>query len=443
MRRLNKVVAATGVLAMLGAGAACTPDGQPDATRTVTETATPTGPTQLTLAVYGPPAVTDVYTDLAASFSAANDDVTVSVRPYRTRQQLMEAMSAVQPAAQPDLFLAGEADLPTLVEEERIQPVDQMLVERQVDFGDGYERAGLEAMSGDSRLLCMPVEVSPLVVYYNAALVPVPRLVEPGETAPTSVDGWTFDQFARGALAADGVNRRGVHVEADLAQLAPFLMSAGSDVVDDAVEPTTTTFADDAEEVLPIVDLLRDRRATFSSTQLDRRGALARFKTGELGMIVGERSLTPELRQQQDLRFGVMPIPRDSRRATTARIEGMCASAGADAEGPLGDLLVALTDADAAERLAATGYVVPANSLALRSDSFTQTDQLPTGAASYSGQMRYLRPRPAAATWDELIEATRPGLEALLTDTVIDPLEERLTEIDATSQDVLGTSEEE
>lgn len=443
MRRLNRVVAMAGVLGVLGAGAACTPDGQPDATRTVTETATPSGPTQLTLAVYGPPAVTDVYTDLAATFSAENGDVTVSVRPYRSREQLMEAMAQVQPAAQPDLFLAGEADLPTLVEEERIQPVDQMLVERQVDFGDGYVRAGLEAMSGDSRLLCMPVEVSPLVVYYNAAIVPVPRLVEPGETAPTSVDGWTFDQFARGALDADGVNRRGVHLEADLAQLAPFLMSAGSDVVDDAVEPTTTTFADDAEEMLPILDLLRDRRATFSTSQLERRGALARFKTGELGMIVGERSLTPELRQQQDLRFGVMPIPRDARRATTARIEGMCASAGADPEGPLGDLLVALTDTEAAERLAATGYVVPANTLALRSESFTQTDQLPTGAASYSGQMRYLRPRPAAATWDTLIEVTRPGFEALLTDTVIDPLDERLSEIDATAQEALAPDEEE
>ena len=41
-----------------------------------------------------------------------------------------------------------------------------------MDFGDGYTRNGLEAFSVDAALQCMPLDVSPLVVYFN------PRLIE-------------------------------------------------------------------------------------------------------------------------------------------------------------------------------------------------------------------------------------------------------------------------
>ncbi len=82
-------------------------------------------------------------------------------------------------------------------------PVDQLLEERGVEFGDSYQRLGLEALSAEQALQCMPYDVSPLVVFYNPGLVPFRRLIETGDSPLTPMTGWTWEQFARaGRLVA-------------------------------------------------------------------------------------------------------------------------------------------------------------------------------------------------------------------------------------------------
>ena len=41
--------------------------------------------------------------------------------------------------------------------QQSLQPVDSLLIERGVDFGDLYSREAVLAFSADSRLQCMPV----------------------------------------------------------------------------------------------------------------------------------------------------------------------------------------------------------------------------------------------------------------------------------------------
>ena len=52
-----------------------------------------------------------------------------------------------------------------------MQPVDELLEQRGVQFGDNYQRIGLEAFAADSALQCMPNDVSPYVVFYNKRLL--------------------------------------------------------------------------------------------------------------------------------------------------------------------------------------------------------------------------------------------------------------------------------
>ena len=66
-------------------------------------------------------------------------------------------------------------------------------------------------------------------------------------------------------------------------------------------QPTTLTLSDDATSgaLEQLLEIVRNPAMTFNQAALRKRSALERFKAGKLGMILGYRDLTPELRAQQ------------------------------------------------------------------------------------------------------------------------------------------------
>ena len=96
------------------------------------------------------------------------------------------------------------------MQSQSVMPLGEALVNRGLDFGDGYVRPAVVAFSADNDLQCMPDEVSPYVVFYNPKLVHLHQLARPGEAAPSAADGWSWAQFVRAARRAhrDGPSRR-------------------------------------------------------------------------------------------------------------------------------------------------------------------------------------------------------------------------------------------
>jgi multiple sugar transport system substrate-binding protein len=424
------------VVGALVVTAACSSGNEPSATPSVKPSPTPTAPTLLTFAVYGPPQVITAYTNIAADFSAEHPDTVVNVRPYDNLEQAEEALAKERAEGDPpDAFLTSLDTLPQLVEEKAVRRLDELLGERHVDFGDGYQRDALEAYSSDNALQCMPVDVSPLVVYYNTDLVNLAGLTGPGERPITPENGWTIDQFAAAARQATRPHVRGVYVAPDLDQVAPFIWSGGGHVVDDLTEPTTLTLADSASETAleKLLEVVRDPRITFNQAQLARRSALQRFKTGSLAMMLGYRDLTPQLRAQENLRFDVMPLPKIGSRATTGESSGLCLSSSSKHPEKTADFLAYAVSDDAMALLASTGYVVPTNLDVVNSDAFLQPTEMPMSASVFSSAIRSIHTLPRVPTWPSVAANTATLLGGLFYDPVIDPLDERLKAIDAAS----------
>lgn len=433
MLRSRRVVTSILVVGALVVAAACSSD---DPETKPSTTPTPSGPALLTFAVYGPPQVVTAYTKIAADFSAENPDTVVNVRPYDTHALAHEALAKqIADGTVPDAFLASLDDLPALVENETVRSLHKPLGEREVDFGDGFQRDALEAFSSDNALQCMPVDVSPLVVYYNTDLVDLTALTEPEERPITAETGWTLEQFATAARQATRPGVRGVYVAPNLPQVAPFIWSGGGEIVDDLDEPTTLTLSDGSsmsalEELLEVV---RNPQITFNQKQLARRSALQRFKSGSLGMMLGYRGLTPQLRVQESLNFDVMPLPRISARTTTGTSSGLCLSAASEHPEEAADFLAHAVSDEAMALLASTGYVVPTKLDVVNSDLFLQPDQEPVSAAVFPDAVRRIRSLPLVETWPSVEVSTAALLEGLFFDPVIDPLEDRLKAIDAAS----------
>ncbi len=163
-----RLVAVLATLTVLAAG--CSSDDEP---RTEpSPSPTPSAPEKLTFSVYGDEPVLEAYREIAARYSLEHPGTKIEVRAYDTHAEAMTAHRAASAKNDaPDVFLMDHDDLAQLEEDEAIRQVDDLLAERQVDFGDGYTRNGLEAFSSDAALQCMPLDVSPLVVYYNPKLI--------------------------------------------------------------------------------------------------------------------------------------------------------------------------------------------------------------------------------------------------------------------------------
>lgn len=421
-RTTTLVVALAGAMALAGCGG-----GEAKPTPTATKTVE-TGPKVLRFQVFGPPPVVAAYTRIASDFTAEHAGVVVNVRPFDTDEESRRALAD----GKADLFLAERNDLAHLAEDDAIQPVDELLGKRDVDFGDGFQREALEAFSGDDSLQCMPTDTGPMVVYYNTRLVDITKVQQPGESEVSPEKGWTLDQFARAARQSSHGRVRGLYVAPTLESIAPFLWSGGGHLIDSTKDPTTLTLSkEESRNALErMLEVVRDPALTFSEQQLRRTSALKLFKAGRLAMLPGFRALTPSLREQPGLSFDVMPMPRISRRATSGTMSGLCISKKSEYVDEAADFIAYAVSEEATRLLARTGYVTPVNLTAANSDDFLQPGQQPANAQVFTNATRYIQRLPVGDAWERVEATSSRLLNRLFFDPVIDPLEDRLTEID-------------
>ena len=183
---------------------------------------------------------------MANNFDTVNDRADVTVKAWLRHDGLRRSIELGKPV--PDVFLVSRRDLRWFVENGLTAPVDTLLDERGVDFGDVYSRDALEAFSSDNRLQCMPYGVAPQVVFYNENMVDFNRMEIRGFDVPADHRRWSWDQFVTAAKFAARPFRetKGVAIDPTLAGLAPFVYSGGGDLFDDDTDPTSLAFSDES-----------------------------------------------------------------------------------------------------------------------------------------------------------------------------------------------------
>jgi multiple sugar transport system substrate-binding protein len=402
----------------------------------------------LTFGVFGPQDEVEAYESLVAVYNSLYDDAEMSVESYSSRETFLGTLR--ETGEVPDVFLSSGRDLAWLAEQHVIQPVDRLLIERGVDFGDLYSRDAVLAFSAESRLQCMPVGISPKVIFYNTELVDFDAMEARGLPVPdANRTSWNFSEFTAAAEFASKPRRgtRGIHVEPTVEGLSPFLYSGDGQVYDDTTSPTRLTFSDEGsrsalETVLPV---LRDPRLTLSEEQLQQRSPLEWFKLGKLAMLPGYRELVPQLREVTGLQFDVIQVPSIERSATVGDLTGMCLSSGTTNPTAAADFLVHMASAVSVRRVASEGYLVPANLEVAFSTDFQQPGRAPDHPQVFTNAVRTIVLPPLLDNEATLEDAVAESLEEMMTAPVLTDLEELTTRIDEESRVVLdpeGLAEE-
>lgn len=447
-RRLRTASVASLALAVALGLAACDSDADPEP-RPGPTSAAPVKKAKLTFGVYGSEDELASYQTMVDGYNATTDLAQVRLEPFTTHDALEAAVRAGGKGA-PDLFMADRDDLTWIRDEERNAPVDELLDERGVEFGDRYSRAALEAFSEDRRLQCMPYSISPTVIFYNTKLVDFERMAARDLDVPPETNSrWTFEQFEEAARFASRKRRgtTGVYVAPTVRALAPFVLSGGGKLFDDEEDPTTLALSDEGsrEALTRTLELLRDPTVTLTDEQLTRRSPREWFERGKLAMIEGDRSMVPELRAVPGLDFDVLPMPVLDGTATVGDITGTCITAGGPEIPAAAEFLVYALSTEAVAEVTRAGYIVPVNQEVALTDDFLQPGREPEHAGVFTSSVRSMTLLPLLEDWSQLELAVAPVLEELLTVPVLDDLEEITTRIDEASRTVLdpeGLAEE-
>lgn len=451
---LRRGALAATALALALTTAACTGDDDPEPQPT-TSSGKPSGkpgkpsekPRQLTFGAYGTEEEVAAFQSVVDSFNASSTTRQVTLRSWPDHES---ALADVLAGDAPDVFLTSRIDLDQLVDGEALQPVSLLLDERGVDFGDRFSRDAVDAFAMDDELQCMAYSVSPMVVYYNTRLVDFDKMERRGLDVPTADDEgvrdrWTIAEFGAAAeFASRRGDKRGVWIDPTLQGLAPFIYSGDGQVFDDDQAPTSLAFSDDStrEALEQTLQILRNSTLTPTNAQLARATPVQLFKRGELAMIAGFRNLVPQLRDAEDLDFDVLPMPTIDTRATVGDISGLCISADSEVTGDAADFIAYAVSDSAISTVAATGYIVPANTQVAASDDFLAPQDEPANSEVFNASIRYMVVPPFIDQRLELVEAVTPLLERLVTAPGVLDLDLTTEQIDEASRTVLSPEEE-
>jgi len=212
------------IAAMLGVlflAAACTSGTGEDAS------SVPAEHTTVSVWVSGDPDETQAFVDVADAFEASQDAIDVDLVVIPERDDLIARLSTSLAGGEPpDLFLMNYRYLGQFEAKAALAPIGPYLdASVSLSAADFYPEA-MDVFQADGQQLCMPQNVSSLVLYYNL------DLFEQAGVDPPPPNGWTWDEMVAAATELtqdtdrDGtVDVYGLGTDVEIIRMAPFIWS--------------------------------------------------------------------------------------------------------------------------------------------------------------------------------------------------------------------------
>ncbi len=386
------------------------------AQQTIARQAEPTG--TVSFAFWGDPAELRAYEGVVAAYEATQPGVDVQINHVPSADDFYARLATTFAAGDPpDVFLINYRRYGQWATRGALEPLGPRLAASPIlDEADYYPQP-LDAFRLDGELVCVPQNISSLVVYYNRSLFDAA-----GVPYPTA--GWTWDQFLAAAKAltkdvdGDGItDQHGLGVENSLIRFTPFIWQAGGELVDDYDRPTRLTI--DTPEARAGIQFFLDLNLVHQVVPTEAEVLAVndedRFANGTTAMLLQSRRAVPSLREIQGFTWDVAPLPvGPAGPAGILHSDAYCLSAASEnkdaawsfiefANGPLGQPIAA-----------ETGRTVPSLAAVAESPAFlgprggvatgTDLDRFAPPASSrvYLDTIPAIRRVPSISTWPEV-----------------------------------------
>ncbi|CAN5797660.1 sugar ABC transporter substrate-binding protein [soil metagenome] len=393
--------AARGWLAVLGCLALATANAVPGAAQAE-------GPRNVSFMVFGDPAELAAYQELVAAFEAAQPGIDVELIHIPGlldyRQRLGTDFAAGTPA---NVVLINYRRYGPFAARGVLEPLAPYLRSSSVIAEADFYPQAMEPFRWLGQLMCIPQNISSLVVYYNKDLFDEAGL-------PYPVEGWTWDDFLAAAQALtmdlDGDGRSdqfGLGTEVSIFRVAPFIWQNGGELV--VLEGRTAIrLAVDSrpsrEAIEWFLDLQLEHRVVPDAIEEMAQDSESRFLSGTTAMFLNSRRGVPTYRQISGFDWDVAPLPVGQGAAGILHTDAYCmAAATRDKDAAWAFIEYANSPAGQAT-IATSGRTVPSLPAVANSPAFLDPDAKPANSEVFLSTIPQLRAVPLMATWVDVEE---------------------------------------
>ena len=356
--------------------------------------APPTG--KLTVQAAGGEGELNALRELIAAYEKARPGVTVSFTGVPNQgDHIAKLGTSFAGGNPPDVFLLNYRRLGPFVERGVVAPA--VLGERtEADFF----APSLEAFTYDDELACIPQNASSTVAYLNLDL-----LKKAGIPVPTAKWTWTDLEAAAQALQRQGIPAVGY--DAEIRTVAPFVWTAGGEVVDDTAAPTEMTLdSPQARKALTFLAGLQQYGVDATS-----RAAVEpadQFAAGDLAVFFDSRRAVPSFRKAEGLSFDVRPLPRAAAGRPSVSLlasDAYCVAKASKNLRAARDFASYAVGDEGATVLATSGRTVPSVTTIAESPAFLDPAREPASSSVFLEVIPSLRRLPNVGPEDEAEEA--------------------------------------
>ncbi len=364
--------------------------------------------------VFGDPAEQAAYLDLVDAFHQSQPDITVNVthipspRDYRTR--LVTEFAAGTP---PDITLMNYRRYASFAGNGLLEPLGPYLDESEIIKVEDFYQAPIDAFTWQGEIMCVPQNISSLVVYYNKDLFDLAGLSYPS-------DDWTWDEFVEVAKALtldnenDGsIDQFGLGISPSLFRLAPFVWQNDAPIVDDDETPSrlTLTRPPSLDALQWFVDLNQVHGVVPNRVEEGAQDSESRFVAGTTAMYLNSRRGTPTYREIERFDWDVAPLPTGRSRAGILHSDGYCLSKTSNNKDAAWTFIEFANSQEGQRIIAKSGRTVPSLMAVAESEAFLDSSQPPERSDVFIKNAEIVRRVPVLSTWQEIEDTASEEIE--------------------------------
>lgn len=374
----------------------------------------PQEPQVVTFMITGDPTERDAYIKLVDAFQTAHPEITVEITHIPSASAYRDRVATDFAAGSPpDVTLWNYRRYAGFAAEALFEPLGPYLEKSDLIQKEDFFPIAIEAFNWQGELMCIPQNISSLIVYYNQDLFDAAGV-------PYPADDWTWDDFVNTAKALtldfdnDGViDQYGLGVELLLYRLAPFVWQNQAVIVDDNANPTrlTLTRPPSLETLQWFVDLRQVHGVIPDRTEETAMDSESRFVAGLTAMFLNSRVGTPSYREIESFAWDVAPLPRNKTAAGVLHSDAYCLASASKNKDAAWTFIEFANSVEGQTIVAQSGRTVPSLIEVAESPAFLDPDQRPYNSRIWIDTAPILQMVPVISTWLEIEGTANEELE--------------------------------
>jgi len=355
--------------------------------------------------VFGDPAELAAYQTLVDSFTQSHPTIHVELIQIPGQADYRKRLAADLIAGDPaDVVLINYRRYAAFANLGALEPLGRYLENSQLLKQEDFYPEAIKPFIWNGELMCIPQNISSLVVYYNKDLFDQAGVAYP-------VEGWTWDDFLSTAQALtkdldqDGTTDQfGVGIEPSLIRLAPFLWQAGGEVVDG--EPNPSTLVLDLPEDLSaaefLVSLQTEHHVVPDAEQEAAEDSESRFLNGRLAMFFNSRRGVPTYRESAAFDWDVAALPQSELQANILHADAYCLPSASKNKDAAWAFIEFANSVEGQTIIARTGRTVPSLISVANSPEFLDPNVKPANSRVFLDVIPTIRALPVHPNWAEI-----------------------------------------